>query len=227
MLFNQENKIKKTFQFAQDYFRKEKTGHDWWHTYRVYKLSLQIASREGGDLFIIEMSALLHDIGDYKFFNGDEEAGKRFVHDYLNSISLPPEISEKIVNISTSISFMKTLIPESNSEIEYKKMENLEYLIVSDADKLDAMGAIGIARAFTYGGYFHRPIYDPDIPLNPSISREEYKITNAPSINHFYEKLLKLKNMIHTSYGKELALKRHCFLEEYLKQFFAEWEGKS
>lgn len=227
MALNQKNVLRKTFQFAQDFFGKEKTGHDWWHTYRVYKLALQIASREGGDLFIIEMSALLHDIGDYKFFNGDEEAGKRFVYNYLHSISLPLEIIEKIVNISTSVSFMKTLLPENKLKLEENNVENLEYLIISDADRLDAMGAIGIARAFTYGGYYHRPIYDPDIPLNPNISREEYKTTESPSINHFYEKLLKLKNMIYTSYGKKLALKRHRFLEQYLKQFFAEWEGKS
>ena len=169
------------------------------------------------------MAALLHDIGDYKFFDGDEKKGLEIVGRYLNSLSFEPPIIKKILDIINNTSFMKTLSQENNSAIEKKSPE---FKSVSDADKLDAMGAIGIARVFTYGGYYHRPIYDPAIPPNPDISREEYKITENPSLNHFYEKLLKLKDMMYTSYGKKLATERHKFMVEYLMHFYQEWRGE-
>ena len=215
--------IEKTEKYVQDFFQQEATGHDWWHTHRVRKLALKIAKEERADLFIVEMAALLHDIGDYKFFDGDEKKGLEIVGRYLNSLSFELPIIKKILDIINNTSFMKTLSQENNSAIEKKSPE---FKSVSDADKLDAMGAIGIARVFTYGGYYHRPIYDPAIPPNPDISREEYKITENPSLNHFYEKLLKLKDMMYTGYGKKLAIERHQFMVEYLMRFYQEWRGE-
>ncbi len=213
----------RTEKFVQDFFRKEGTGHDWWHTYRVKNLALKIATEEGANAFIVEMSALLHDISDYKFFNGNEEKGQEVLEKFLNSLSLSSRIIRQILDITSHVSYMKSL---SKEKYLPSNLKTVEFMAVNDADRLDAMGAIGIARAFTYGGYYHRPIYDPNIPPNIGISREEYKTTNAPSINHFYEKLLKLKDTMYTAYGKKLACGRHRFLEIYLEHFFAEWEGK-
>ena len=215
--------IKKTEKFVQDFYEQEATGLDWWHTHRVRKLALRIAREEGANLFVVEMAALLHDVGDYKFFGGDEKKGQEKVARYLNSSPLESSLIKKILDIINNISFMKTLSQEKNSDIE---KENPEFKSVSDADKLDAMGAIGIARVFTYGGYYHRPIYDPAIPPNPDISREEYKTTENPSLNHFNEKLLKLKDMMYTSYGKKLAIERHQLMVEYLMHFYQEWRGE-
>jgi uncharacterized protein len=215
--------IEKTEKYVQDFFQQEATGHDWWHTHRVRNLALKIAKEERADLFIVEMAALLHDIGDYKLFEGDEKKGLEIVGRYLNSLSLEPSLIKKILDIINNTSFMKTLSQENNSDIEKKSPE---FKSLSDADKLDAMGAIGIARVFTYGGYYHRSIYDPAIPPNPDISREEYKTTENPSLNHFYEKLLKLKDIMYTSYGKKLAIERHQFMVEYLMRFYQEWRGE-
>lgn len=215
--------IKKTEEFVQRFFRQEATGHDWWHTHRVRTLALKIAREEAADPFIVEMAALLHDIGDYKFSDGDEQKGREIVSRYLHLLPLSTSLIEKILDITSSVSYMKTLSPaDKSAEIE----DSPEFKSVSDADKLDAIGAIGIARAFTYGGYYHRPIYDPAIPPNPHISREEYKTTEGPSLNHFYEKLLKLKDMMLTSCGKKLARDRHNFLVEYLNRFYQEWEAQ-
>jgi len=222
MQLSLEQMVDRTVNSVQDFFKKEGTGHDWWHTHRVRMLALKIAIEESADPFIVEMAALLHDIGDYKFFRGNEQKGYKAIARFLQSLSLSPEATRKILNISANISYMKTLSGEDRS---HKEKKSLEFMVVSDADRLDAMGAIGIARAFTYGGFYHRPIYDPNIPPNPDISQEEYKTTEGPSINHFYEKLLKLKDMMFTSYGRQLAQERHHFLELYLERFYAEWEG--
>jgi uncharacterized protein len=224
MIANSKQIIKKTKIFVKDYFQKDGTGHDWWHTKRVNDLALKIARNEGGNLFIVEMSALLHDIGDYKFFNGNEKQGEEVIANFLNSLPLTTDIINIILDIAGNVSFMKTLLKDKEFP---ENTLSKEFMAVSDADKLDAMGAIGIARTFTYGGYYRRQIYDPDIPPNPDISQEEYKATDAPSINHFYEKLLKLKDMMYTSYGKKLAYDRHQFLEKYLERFYAEWEGRA
>jgi uncharacterized protein len=223
MILSSNQIIEKTEKYVQDFFQREATGHDWWHTHRVRVIALKIAQEEGADPFIVEMAALLHDIGDYKFFAGDEKRGPDVVARYLHSLPLNSSLIKKIIAITKDISFMKTLSQKDKNGTDKK---SLEFKAVSDADKLDAMGAIGIARAFTYGGYYHRPIYDPRIPPNPNISREEYKNTEGPSINHFYEKLLKLKDMMYTAYGKKLAQGRHDFLENYLNRFYKEWKGE-
>jgi len=221
--------IKKTELFVKKTVSEDSTGHDWWHVHRVRNLAKRIAREEDADIFVVELATLLHDIGDYKFFQGDEEAGAVKVREWLFSLEISPSLIDKIVEITSQISFMHTL-PDKGKE---KGKENSaiptlskELMAVTDADRLDAMGAIGIARAFTYGGFFNRPIYDPAIKLNKSITKEKYKTTQAPSINHFYEKLLKLKDMMYTKLGRKMAKRRHRFLNLYLKQFFKEWKGK-
>jgi len=221
--------IKKTETFVKETLRKDSTGHDWWHVHRVRSLAKRIARHEGADIFIVELAALLHDIGDYKFFQGDEEAGAVKVREWLSSLEISPSLMDKIVEITSRISFMHTL-PDKGKGKDKKNFStptvSKELMVVTDADRLDAMGAIGIARAFTYGGFFNRPIYDPAAKANKSITKEEYKTTEAPSINHFYEKLLKLKDMMYTPLGRKMAKKRHRFLNLYLKEFFKEWKGK-
>jgi len=220
--------IKKTELFVKKTVSEDSTGHDWWHVHRVRNLAKRIARHEDADIFIVELAALLHDIGDYKFFQGDEEAGAVKVREWLSSLEIPPSLINKIVEITSRISFMHTL--PDKGKVRGKKNSatpilTKELMAVTDADRLDAMGAIGIARAFTYGGFFNRPIYDPATKPSKSITKEEYKITEAPSINHFYEKLLKLKDMMYTKLGHKMAKRRHRFLNLYLKQFFKEWKG--
>jgi len=221
--------IKKTELFVKKTVSEDSTGHDWWHVHRVRNLAKRIAREEGTDIFIVELAALLHDIGDYKFFQGDEEAGAAKVREWLFSLETSPSLVDKIVEITSQISFMHTLPNKGKGKGKKNSAISTiskELMAVTDADRLDAMGAIGIARAFTYGGFFNRQIYDPAIKLNKSITKEEYKITEAPSINHFYEKLLKLKDMMYTKLGRKMAKRRHRFLNLYLKQFFKEWKGK-
>jgi len=221
--------IEKTELFVKQTLSKDSTGHDWWHIHRVRNLAKRIARHEGADIFIVELAALLHDIGDYKFFQGDEEAGAAKVRKWLSSLEISPLLTDKIVEITSRVSFMHTL-PDKGKRKGKKNSAiailSKELMAVTDADRLDAMGAIGIARAFTYGGFFNRPIYDPALKPSKSITKEEYKTTEAPSINHFYEKLIKLKDMMYTKLGRKMAKRRHRFLNLYLKQFFKEWKGK-
>lgn len=221
--------IEKTELFVKQTLSKDSTGHDWWHIYRVRNLAKRIARHEGADIFIVELAALLHDIGDYKFFQGDEEAGVVKVREWLSSLEISSSHIDKIVEITSQISFMHTLPDKGKGKGKKNSaiaILSKELMAVTDADRLDAMGAIGIARAFTYGGFFNRPIYDPAVKPSKSITKEEYKTTEAPSINHFYEKLIKLKDMMYTKLGRKMAKRRHRFLNLYLKQFFKEWKGK-
>jgi len=224
---NKEQIINKTEDFVKKIFQKDNTGHDWWHTQRVRILAKKIARDEDADLFIVDIVALLHDVGDYKFFSGDEKVGLLFVKKWLSSLEISEALIERILEIISKISFKNTL-PASKNRKNKKPVQILskELTVVCDADRLDAMGAIGIARAFTYGGFYRRQIYNPEIKLNKNITQEEYKTTEAPTINHFYEKLLKLKCMMYTKMGKKIAKKRHRFLNLYLKEFFKEWKGK-
>lgn len=226
---NKKEIIEKTELFVEETLGRDSTGHDWWHIHRVRNLAKRIALHEGADIFIVELAALLHDIGDYKFFQGDEEAGAAKVREWVSSLEISPSFIDKIVEITSRISFMHTLIDKNEGGGKKNSAVltlSRELMAVTDADRLDAMGAIGIARAFTYGGFFNRPIYDPSIKPSKTITKEEYKTTEAPSINHFYEKLLKLKDMMHTKLGRKMAKRRHRFLNLFLKQFFKEWKGK-
>ncbi|QNK62611.1 HD domain-containing protein [Pedobacter sp. PAMC26386] len=209
----------KTICFVQDTLKGAEAGHDWFHIERVYKTALSINAKENGDLLIVTLAALLHDIADSKFNNGDEEIGPKIAGDFLRSIALPDHIILQVQQIIKNLSYKASL-----GKIEFFSKE-LD--IVQDADRLDAIGAIGIARAFTYGGFKNRTLYDPEIQPDLNMSKEEYKNSAAPTINHFYEKLLRLKELMKTGTGKELAAQRHQFMLHYLDQFYAEWEGIS
>jgi len=226
-MIKKEKIIKKTEDFVKKVFLEDYTGHDWWHTHRVRVLAKKIAISESADLFIVDMAALLHDVGDYKFFGGDEEAGVLFVKKWLSSLKVTEELVGKILTVISNISYKNTLPESSNRKKQNSpNFPSKEFMAVCDADRLDAIGAIGIARAFTYGGFYKRQIYNPKIKPMKNITQEEYKNTDAPSINHFYEKLLRIKEMMHTKLGKKIAKKRHRFLNLYLKEFYKEWKGK-
>ena len=191
-------------------------GHDWWHIYRVWKTAKHIAASEQVDVFVVELGALLHDIADSKFHNGDESIGPKKAGELLQSLQVDEPVIIHVQNIISHISFKG-----GNHQQAFRSKE-LD--VVQDADRLDAIGAIGIARAFNYGGFKNRSLHDPGIQPNLAMSREEYKSNKAPTINHFYEKLLLLKDRMNTATGKALAAERHAFMETYLNQFYKEWE---
>lgn len=206
--------LKQRKKYVKDKLINEGSGHDWFHIERVYNTSKAIYEKEGGDIFIIEMCALLHDVGDWKFSN-DNKTETNEIEDLLESLQVEKSDRDKIINIIRKISFKGGIVDSSQECIEGK--------IVQDADRLDAIGAIGIARTFTYGGYKNNPIYDPDISINNYNSLEEVKNKKSTTINHFYEKLLKLKDKMNTTEGKRIAEERHEFMENYLNEFFLEW----
>lgn len=210
--------IDKTILFVQKTLKNAEGGHDWWHIERVWKTAKTLSNQENVDSFVVEMSALLHDIADSKFHNGDENIGPKRASEFLESLGIDNDRIQKIVFIIANMSFKggKTA-PVTKS---------LEFEVVQDADRLDALGAIGIARTFNYGGFKEREIYNPNISPNLNMTKEEYKTSSAPSINHFYEKLLLLKDLMNTKSGKKLAAERHRFMEKYLEQFYKEWNGE-
>ncbi|MDB5000705.1 MAG: hypothetical protein JWR76_1782 [Mucilaginibacter sp.] len=206
--------IEQTANFVRHTLRDAEGGHDWWHIHRVWTNAKLIAQIESCDTLIIELAALLHDIADSKFHNGDEEIGPATAGEFLKSIAIDEETIIHVQQIIRHMSFKASF----NKAVFHSK----ELAIVQDADRLDAIGAIGIARAFTYGGFKAREIYNPNIPPNLNMTKEEYKSTTAPTINHFYEKLLLLKDKMNTETGKKLAQQRHSFMESYLAQFYSE-----
>ncbi len=206
--------LKQTENFVRNLFENEGTGHDWWHINRVRNVALKIAEKEGGNRYIIEMSALLHDVDDWKI-NTDGNSSK--TSSWLKNIKIDDSDSKRIIEVIEQVSFKGAGVQNNAVSLEAK--------IVQDADRLDAIGAIGIARTFAYGGNKGRPIYLPDIKPELHDNFESYKKTTAPTINHFYEKLLLLKNRLNTDTAIEIAKNRHTFMETFLKQFFMEWES--
>jgi len=206
--------IETTTQFVRTTLSNAEGGHDWWHIHRVHTNAKRIAQTEACDMLVVELAALLHDIADSKFHNGDEEIGPETAGSFLRSINADEDIIEHVQQIIRHISF--------KAGFDKSKFHTIELDIVQDADRLDAIGAIGIARAFSYGGFKGREIYDPTIKPNLNMTKAEYKNTTAPTINHFYEKLLLLKDKMNTQTGKKLAEQRHAFMESYLKQFYSE-----
>jgi uncharacterized protein len=211
--------IEKCKCFVKNELTDGEKGHDWWHIERVWRTSRLIAESEPVDLFVVELASLLHDIADSKFHGGDEEVGPLKAATFLRSLEVDPSVVEHVVQIIRNISFKggNHLPGFSSGELH----------VVQDADRLDALGAIGIARAFHYGGYKNRLLYDPAIQPNLTMTREEYKNSDAPTINHFYEKLLLLKDRMNTPAGKALAHRRHKFMEQFLDEFKSEWNGNS
>lgn len=210
--------LENTIAFVKKTLAGAEAGHDWFHIERVYKNALHINQTEKGDELIVALAALLHDIADPKFNDGDEEIGPKMASDFLSEQRLEPQQIEHVQQIIRNLSYKASL---GTVTFHSKELD-----IVQDADRLDAIGAIGIARAFTYGGYKNRVLYDPEIAANLHMSKEEYKNATTPTLNHFYEKLLKLKALMKTNTGKEIAAQRHDFMLVYLDHFYKEWEGK-
>ena len=213
-----ENSINKTILFVKSKLENAEGGHDWFHIERVFKNSMAIANNEVCDVDVVKLGALLHDIADSKFHNGDETIGPKIAREFLESENVDKATIDHVIAIIENISFKGGNI--------IAKFSSKELDIVQDADRLDAMGAIGIARTFNYGGFKNRPLYNPKIAPNLHMSKEEYKNSDAPTINHFYEKLLLLKDKMNTETGKQIAQERHQFMMSFLSQFYAEWDGE-
>lgn len=210
--------VEKVKIFVKEKLTNAEGGHDWFHTERVYNNTILISKKEQVNIFVVKLAALLHDIADSKFYNGDETVGPKMAKDFLESLQVESKVIDHVVKIIENISFKggNFLIAFSSLELE----------VVQDADRLDAIGAIGVARAFNYGGFKNRKLYDPDIAPQLNMSKEEYKKSTAPTINHFYEKLLLLKDRMNTETGKQIAEERHSYMEGFLSQFLSEWNGQ-
>ncbi len=216
---NKKEVVSKTKDFAKNKLYGEGTGHDWWHVLRVWQLAERIGKEEGADLFIVEVSSLLHDIADWKFQKGaDDSIGAMVAKEWLESLGVNNEEISQVCEIIKNVSYKGAGVED--------KLRTIEGKVVQDADRLDAIGAVGIARCFAYGGSKGRAIYDPSVNPTEHDSFEEYKNNNSPSINHFYEKLLQLKERMNTATGRKMAEERHKFMELYLERFYGEWEGK-
>ncbi len=215
---DKQNIIQKTIDFVKITLSDAEGGHDWWHIYRVWKTAKHIAQYEDVDLFVVELGALLHDIADSKFHDGDEEIGPLKAREFLLSQQVNLEIIAHVENIITNISFKGGKLPQ--------RFKSPELDVIQDADRLDALGAVGIARTFNYGGHKGRSIYNPGIKPNLNLTKEEYKNSTAPTLNHFYEKLLLLKDRMNTETGKQMAEERHAFMLDFLDQFYKEWDGE-
>lgn len=215
---NSSDIISKTITFVKEKLTNAEGGHDWFHIERVYKNSILIAQEEVCDLTVVKLGALLHDIADSKFHDSDETIGPKTARAFLENEKVEEAVIDQVVKIIENISFKG-----GNQE---KKFSSIELDIVQDADRLDAIGAIGIARTFNYGGFKNRALYDPNIAPNTKMNKEEYKNNTAPTINHFYEKLLLLKDKMNTASGKAIAVERHRYMEGFLSQFYAEWDGE-
>ena len=213
-----ETIIEATKDFVKETLKNAESGHDWFHTLRVYNNARLIAKSESVDLYIVALCAILHDIADSKFHNGDDNIAPRVARKFLVQHNVDSFVINSVIDIINNISFNKSL--ETNN-----KTNSIELDVVQDADRLDAIGAIGIARCFNYGGFKNRKLFDPSIKPNLKMSKNEYKNSKAPTINHFYEKLLLLSDKMNTKTGKKIAKERHQFMTEYLDQFHAEWEG--
>jgi uncharacterized protein len=215
---NERDIIQQTADHVRSLLSGDSSGHDWFHIERVRNTALTIAREEGADLFLVELAAMLHDVADWKFAGGDHEAGPRAAKQWLESIGVQPAVVEHVCEIIAGLSFKGAGVATP--------MRSLEGQIVQDADRLDALGAIGIARTFAYGGHKGQAMHDPAIPPQMHASFAAYKTNVGTTINHFYEKLLLLKDRMNTATGKRLAAERHVYMERFLEQFLAEWQGQ-
>jgi len=216
---NKSQIIQDTITFVKETLQGAEGGHDWFHIERVYNNAKLIAKGENVDLFIVSLGALLHDIADAKFYDGDETVGPKMAREFLKNQQVDEVVIKHIENIINYISFKSSLE-------KGVKFSSPELDVIQDADRLDAIGAIGIARCFNYGGFKNRALYDPEIAPNLSMSKEEYKKSSAPTINHFYEKLLLLKDKMNTKTGQRIAADRHDYMVGFLTQFYGEWNGE-
>ena len=218
---DQTTTINQTIEFVKSELKNAEGGHDWFHVERVLRNSILIAKDEDVNAFVVSLAALLHDIADPKFHDGDETIGPKKATKFLKNQKVDKETIDHIIKIIQHMSY------KNSFEKDGKVFSSKELEVVQDADRLDAIGAIGIARCFNYGGFKNRALYDPNILPNLNMTKKEYKKSNAPTINHFYEKLLLLKDKMNTPTGKRLAANRHDYMEDFLKQFYGEWDGKA
>ncbi|MCX6793345.1 MAG: HD domain-containing protein [Candidatus Falkowbacteria bacterium] len=215
---NQEQIILKIIEELKAEFSGEASGHDWWHILRVYNTAKHIAEKEKANMFVVELGALLHDIADWKFHDGDESVGPKKAQAMLERYEVSHEIIDQVCDIILNVSFKGAAATNG--------IKTLEGKIVQDADRLDAIGALGIARTFAYGGFMKREMYNPETEAEANQSKESYCSKQSTTINHFYEKLLLLKDRMNTVSGREMASARHEFMEKYLEHFYKEWEGE-
>jgi len=215
---NKEEVIKRTADYIKSRLDGEGSGHDWWHVYRVWKTAVNIGEKECADLFVVQLAALLHDIADWKFHSGNDSIGPKLAREWLEKLDVDENITSHVCEIIKEISFKGAGV---KSRIKTK-----EGMVVQDADRLDAIGAIGIARAFAYGGHKGREIYNPNIKPEKHETFEQYRNNKGTTVNHFYEKLLLLKDLMNTETARKIAEERHNFMKEYLSRFFKEWEGE-
>ena len=216
---NKPQIIQDTITFVKETLKGAESGHDWFHIERVLSNAKLIAKTENVDLFIVSLGALLHDIADAKFYDGDETIGPKMARAFLEDQKVDESVILHIENIINYISFKSSL--EKGEKFSSPELE-----VIQDADRLDAIGAIGIARCFNYGGFKNRVLYDPEIAINLNMTKEEYKKSSSPTINHFYEKLLLLKDKMNTETGTRIAADRHVYMEQFLEQFYGEWNGE-
>lgn len=217
---NDSEIVEEIIVFVKETLRGAEGGHDWFHIQRVFNNTLLLAKDEKVNILVVSLAALLHDIADPKFHDGDESIGPRMAKDFLISLNVDNKVISHVIKIIENMSFKNSL------EKDKKSFVSKELHVVQDADRLDAIGAIGIARAFNYGGFKNRELYNPSITPNLTMTKEEYKKSTAPTINHFYEKLLLLKDKMNTITGKNIANQRHKFMLDYLEQFYQEWNGQ-
>lgn len=215
---DKETIVAKTEAYVRELLSGEGSGHDWWHIFRVQALAVAIGEREGADMFVVRLGALLHDVADWKFHDGDASVGPRKAREWLESVGADAETVERVVEIVNDISFKGAGVKTP--------MRTLEGKCVQDADRLEALGAIGIGRAFAYGGHANRLMHDPDAAPQQHQSFEHYKTAKGTTVNHFYEKLLLLRERMNTPTGRVIAEERHAFMEEFLRRFFLEWEAR-
>ncbi|WP_417557024.1 HD domain-containing protein [Mesoflavibacter zeaxanthinifaciens] len=211
--------IEATKTFVKTTLKDAEGGHDWFHTERVYNNALLISKGETVDELAVALGALLHDIADSKFNNGDDTIGPKIAGEFLMKQNVSTKVINHVIKIIENVSFSSNI--DNASAFKSKELE-----VIQDADRLDALGAIGIARTFNYGGFKNRALYNPDIKPNLNLTKDEYKKSTAPTINHFYEKLLLLKDKMNTKTGRKIAEERHNYMVDFLKQFYAEWHGE-
>lgn len=215
---DKEQIVNQTAEYIKIRLDGDGSGHDWWHVYRVWKNAVHIGKHEQADMFVVELAALLHDIADWKFHDGNEDVGSQLAREWLEGLSVEENIVSHVCQIIQDVSFKGAGVKT--------RMKTTEGMVVQDADRLDALGAIGIGRTFAYGGSKGREMYNPELKPEKHDSFEQYKNSRGSSINHFYEKLLLLKDLMNTETAKTIAGKRHLVMEEFLQQFFKEWDGK-
>ena len=209
--------VARTLAFVREQLQGEASGHDWWHVHRVWRSAVAIGTEEGADLYVVQLAALLHDIADAKFHDGDEEIGPRTAAAWLRSLDVDDQTVEHVAAIIRGVSFKGAGVQTP--------MPTWEGMVVQDADRLDALGAIGIARAFAYGGARGRVLYDPELALVLHATVDEYRSHQRSTFHHFSEKLLLLKDRMNTESARQIASERHRFMEHFVREFYAEWEG--